>query len=146
MAAVAAVPGLGRRHRLPHRQVGQWIPGRAILASAGAPGIRDAGGSGAAGLLRSRREDAGRLPRWLPGVLGTLPPGRWQLLPRRPMPAPADLEPPVVRGLPVGLHGRAVGVAADRAVGAGARRRSEEQTSELQSLMRLSYAGFCLQI
>src|SRR3546814_2991071 len=45
MAAVAAVPGLGRRHRLPHRQVGQWIPGRAILASAGAPGIRDAGGS-----------------------------------------------------------------------------------------------------
>src|SRR3546814_3177795 len=122
-----------------------------------APGIRDAGGSGAAGLLRSRREDAGRLPRWLPGVLGTLPPGRWQLLPRRPMPAPADLEPPVVRGLPVGLHGRAVGVAADRAVGDGARRRtarwpavrrrhakSEEHTSELQSLMRISYAVFCL--
>src|SRR3546814_5569133 len=112
---------------------GQGIPGRGCLASAGAPGIRGAGGSGAAGLLRSRREDAGRLPRWLPGVLGTLPPGRWQLLPRRPMPAPADLEPPVVRGLPVGLHGRAVGVAA----------RSEEHTSELQSLMRISYAVFC---
>src|SRR3546814_6899677 len=119
MAAVAAVPGLGRRHRLTHRQVGQLIPGRAILASAGAPGIRDAGGSVAAGLLRSRREDAGRLPLWLPGVLWTLPPGRCQLLPRRPMPAPADLEPPVVRGLPVGLHGRAVGVAADRAVEIG---------------------------
>src|SRR3546814_4162460 len=26
----------------------------------------------------------------------------------------------------------------------GARRRSEEHTSELQSLMRISYAGFCL--
>src|SRR3546814_9401507 len=29
--------------------------------------------------------------------------------------------------------------------GVGARRRSEEHTSELQSLMRISYAVFCLQ-
>src|SRR3546814_9825707 len=37
--------------------------------------------------------------------------------------------------------------AGDRAVGPGARRivmRSEEHTSELQSLMRISYAVFCL--
>src|SRR3546814_10621328 len=31
-----------------------------------------------------------------------------------------------------------------RAVGGGAGRRSEEHTSELQSLMRISYAVFCL--
>src|SRR3546814_1268173 len=33
---------------------------------------------------------------------------------------------------------------ADRAVRAAARSRSEEHTSELQSLMRISYAVFCL--
>src|SRR3546814_5351717 len=32
----------------------------------------------------------------------------------------------------------------DRAPGAQSRRRSEENTAELQSLMRISYAGFCL--
>src|SRR3546814_5435395 len=32
----------------------------------------------------------------------------------------------------------------DRRRGEGARRRSEEHTSELQSLMRISYAVFCL--
>src|SRR3546814_4014402 len=32
----------------------------------------------------------------------------------------------------------------DRAIGTGRRRRSEEHTSELQSLMRISYAVFCL--
>src|SRR3546814_2916553 len=31
-----------------------------------------------------------------------------------------------------------------RAVGSGAKHRSEEHTSELQSLMRISYAVFCL--
>src|SRR3546814_8051243 len=31
-----------------------------------------------------------------------------------------------------------------RSVGGGAARRSEEHTSELQSLMRISYAVFCL--
>src|SRR3546814_10639808 len=47
----------------------------------------------------------------------------------------------------VGLH-QAVGFAADRApvdgVLAQVVRRSEEHTSELQSLMRISYAVFCL--
>src|SRR3546814_10368171 len=40
----------------------------------------------------------------------------------------------------------ALAVAPDRGAGAGEgnRTRSEEHTSELQSLMRLSYAGFCL--
>src|SRR3546814_10011613 len=33
---------------------------------------------------------------------------------------------------------------ASRAAGAGAGERSEEHTSELQSLMRISYAVFCL--
>src|SRR3546814_5375451 len=37
---------------------------------------------------------------------------------------------------------RAAGAAPER--GAGPRGRSEEHTSELQSLMRISYAGFCL--
>src|SRR3546814_2038918 len=41
------------------------------------------------------------------------------------------------------LPGGGEGAAARRA-GTGARRRSEEHTSELQSLMRSSYAVFCL--
>src|SRR3546814_2584458 len=48
---------------------------------------------------------------------------------------------------PVAAAGPALGVvAADRAGGrprVGARQRSEEHTSELQSLMRVSYAVFC---
>src|SRR5690606_26451296 len=38
------------------------------------------------------------------------------------LPGPADLEPPVVRGLPVGLHRRAVAALAPRPAPAGARR------------------------
>src|SRR3546814_2737679 len=41
----------------------------------------------------------------------------------------------------VGQHGR---YAAFEEAGFDARRRSEEHTSELQSLMRISYAVFCL--
>src|SRR3546814_3420351 len=39
---------------------------------------------------------------------------------------------------------RVGGVAMGDAVGEGVRERSEEHTSELQSLMRISYAVFCL--
>src|SRR3546814_1683834 len=56
----------------------------------------------------------------------------------------ARLPVPVVRvdqrsvGRPFGLHD-------DRRAAVGAALRSEEHTSELQSLMRISYAVFCLQ-
>src|SRR3546814_7869753 len=47
-----------------------------------------------------------------------------------------------------GKHGRAIGQGASRPDGKATRRsrqqRSEEHTSELQSLMRISYAVFCL--
>src|SRR3546814_3403502 len=48
--------------------------------------------------------------------------------------------------LVVDLVERVAGLAAQRAegVGIGAAFRSEEHTSELQSLMRISYAVFCL--
>src|SRR3546814_3631406 len=42
-----------------------------------------------------------------------------------------------------GLHRRGVG-AQNLAAAVGRRARSEEHTSELQSLMRISYAVFCL--
>src|SRR3546814_8053145 len=59
------------------------------------------------------------------------------------------LEPPVVPRLSVALHDAAGGAAAAaQAAGGGAdgglALRSEEHTSELQSLMRISYAVFCL--
>src|SRR3546814_8226476 len=41
-------------------------------------------------------------------------------------------------------HARAGGLAAEHVVGLDGLRRSEEHTSELQSLMRISYAVFCL--
>src|SRR3546814_10828105 len=53
---------------------------------------------------------------------------------RRAMAAPMPREPPVTR---------AVRPARGREAGMG-RLRSEEHTSELQSLMRISYAVFCL--
>src|SRR3546814_4223678 len=54
-------------------------------------------------------------------LLGGIPPDRGS----RPAPRPADAPGKVVAG-------------------AGAPARSEEHTSELQSLMRISYAVFCL--
>src|SRR3546814_7870800 len=42
------------------------------------------------------------------------------------------------------LAGGILVIAAGRAKRPGAAPRSEEHTSELQSLMRISYAGFCL--
>src|SRR3546814_2097098 len=48
--------------------------------------------------------------------------------------ADGDLQHPRAEGVPVGAHG----------VLRGADGRSEEHTSELQSLMRISYAVFCL--
>src|SRR3546814_3170138 len=39
---------------------------------------------------------------------------------------------------------RAVDIGVDKRIGAVDRARSEEHTSELQSLMRISYAVFCL--
>src|SRR3546814_3631102 len=67
----------------------------------------------------------------------------WAVAPRRPQQVRSQ-------GLPgdVGLSGAAA-VVRDRGAGARGRtrddrRRSEEHTSELQSLMRISYAVFCL--
>src|SRR3546814_1631162 len=54
---------------------------------------------------------------------------------RRPLPAPVHGRGRARAGLHAGLAGR-------HALAAG--RRSEEHTSELQSLMRISYAVFCL--
>src|SRR5690606_22547835 len=107
VAPFAAVPGLGRGHRLPARQGPSRggggrhptaLPRTAHLAAAAAVGLRHAGGGAAAVLLRGGRQAARRLSRRLPGVLGTLPGRRRQLLPGRRLPGPADLEPPVVRG------------------------------------------------
>src|SRR3546814_7621440 len=56
---------------------------------------------------------------------------------RHPRPRPAERQAPVSGGLSDG-----VGEAVDSA--AGEAPRSEEHTSELQSLMRISYAVFCL--
>src|SRR3546814_7141091 len=42
------------------------------------------------------------------------------------------------------MAGGAVGASAARTAGAARQARSEEHTSELQSLMRISYAVFCL--
>src|SRR3546814_8219569 len=72
--------------------------------------------------------------------------------------APGAPDPPPARGdLPVGLrrrrrrHGGTAAVHRRRIAGRGIRAegpaaplRSEEHTSELQSLMRISYAVFCL--
>src|SRR3546814_1768726 len=52
---------------------------------------------------------------------------------------PLDLLPPDATTLFLGLHN-----GAPRFVAASPAPRSEEHTSELQSLMRLSYAVFCL--
>src|SRR3546814_9847977 len=48
---------------------------------------------------------------------------------------------PEIRGV---LHGRSTEYAAGWPEDVRCRRRSEEHTSELQSLMRISYAVFCL--
>src|SRR3546814_2473948 len=47
-------------------------------------------------------------------------------------------------GLVVGSDGQAAAVLRHRVAASSAVSRSEEHTSELQSLMRISYAGFCL--
>src|SRR3546814_4546441 len=77
------------------------------------------------------RPDAALCRRRWPGHLGTLP-----------LPNLALREAG-------GLPGAAAAAAAERSAGAAdpapwPRRRSEEHTSELQSLMRISYAVFCL--
>src|SRR3546814_6766653 len=60
---------------------------------------------------------------------------------------PADILPqlftPFVTGRPDGL-GLGLAIASDIMRGFGGTLRSEEHTSELQSLMRISYAVFCL--
>src|SRR3546814_8238135 len=58
-----------------------------------------------------------------------------------PTAQPLDLPPARHRGLPRRRHERAAVVAVRERRRA---RRSEEHTSELQSLMRISYAVFCL--
>src|SRR3546814_1359864 len=78
-------------------------------------------------LARPRRLRPGlrhRLFRWLPGP-----------------PHEADL---AARALPRPDRRQAAGRLADRHAGGDAADRSEEHTSELQSLMRISYAVFCL--
>src|SRR5690606_9770937 len=128
LAAVSAVPGLRRGHRLPagpgpapgrdRRRPGQ-VPRRTLLATAGAAAVRHGGRGRAAVLLRSRGEAARRLPRRFPRVLGSLPAWRPGLLRAGGLPGPADLEPPVVRSLPVGLHRRVVAALAPRPAPAG---------------------------
>src|SRR3546814_7532928 len=66
--------------------------------------------------------------------------GSWSWA-RRVIDRDSDLHPPFCRrGLLVGANGGAV----DHLDGAVVGGRSEEHTSELQSLMRISYAVFCL--
>src|SRR5690606_18963499 len=117
LAAVAAVPGLRHGYRLPAgprpapagpRHRARRLHRHPLPAAAAAAGVRHGGGGGAPVLLRGGRAVARRLPRGLSRVLGALPPGRRQLLRCRWLPGPADLEPPVVRRLPVGIHGGAV--------------------------------------
>src|SRR3546814_4433904 len=71
--------------------------------------------------------------------------------PRRPAPGATDAPAPAMRQAPGGLFQPRVGILLDRqaeeipgALHMRRQRRSEEHTSELQSLMRISYAVFCL--
>src|SRR5690606_17860824 len=99
------------------------LHGRTLAAPAAAAGGGDAGGGAAAVLLPGAGQPLRRLPRRIPRVLGPLPGRRRRLLQRRRrLPGAADLEPPVVRGLPVVLHPRAVAAAAIRAARPGAAR------------------------
>src|SRR3546814_8312261 len=52
--------------------------------------------------------------------------------------------PSIANGIVSGGPQLGAGAAAGTAIAAGATIRSEEHTSELQSLMRISYAVFCL--
>src|SRR5690606_3944202 len=92
------------------------------LAPAGAAAVRHGRGRRAAVLLRGGGEAARRLPRRLPRVRGPLPAWRPGFLRPAGLPGPADLEPPVVRRLPVGLCRRAVAAVAPRPAAAGMRR------------------------
>src|SRR3546814_4971034 len=87
--------------------------------------------------LGQRREPVlERVMRELPGVGSQI--ARHLIGSRRQMTAPVDLEVTGrarVRALGIGAGGR-IQVLLDR--------RSEEHTSELQSLLRISYAVFCL--
>src|SRR5690606_38710621 len=141
VAAVAAVPGLGRGHGLPAgprkarcrgRERARALPRTALVAAAGAARVRDAGGGAAAVVLRGGGEAAERVPRRLPGVLGPLPRRRRKLLPGRRLPGAADLEPPVVRRLPLGLHRGPVAAAAPRPGGDRARRRPPRRPARLR--------------
>src|SRR3546814_9383790 len=85
---------------------------------------RNRRGRGAAGpRSRARRRDAGDLALW-------------------PPPLETGAEPQHRRAEPRGRNGDRGPPAGDPV---GDRGRSEEHTSELQSLMRISYAVFCLQ-
>src|SRR3546814_3308012 len=84
--------------------------------------------------LRAARHGRGRHGRGRPGALGMDGAGdrvddAWRTAPR-----PDEL-----------VDVLAAGAAGTRGVADGIVARSEEHTSELQSLMRLSYAVFCLQ-
>src|SRR3546814_3446452 len=81
------------------------------------------------GNLQGNHEPTARLPR-RPRHLGAL---------RRGLPRPCAA---VLGGARAPIAGAGRRGAADR--DPGAHRRSEEHTSELQSLMRISYAVFCL--
>src|SRR3546814_10081100 len=93
----------------------------AVRAASGSGGARDAAALDAC-LLVDRRDRACRdVERAAHGTAG-----------RR------------ARLLRLALGGRRIAVAAARGAGRVHRRRSEEHTSELQPLMRISYAVFCL--
>src|SRR3546814_6278022 len=91
---------------------------------------------------------ARRRPRNRPGGDATAPRARGLALVQC---GKTGLERPLrtdIEGIRYGRHSAAgdegSGGQAARHVRMGARRRSEEHTSELQSLMRISYAVFCL--
>src|SRR5690606_9992880 len=101
-------PGRDRRPPMALRRIAQPAP-------AAAAGIRHAGGGAAADLLPDYR--AIRLHRQLRALLPAL--RRPRAVPRRPVHAYADLEPPVVPGLPVALHPGVAGGGFTAAMGAG---------------------------
>src|SRR3546814_2000142 len=71
------------------------------------------------------------------------PPYLWAVAQGAGTPRPFATTP--LSGGPVGPSPRSACAGCGRLAGSLARRRSEEHTSELQSLMRISYAVFCLQ-
>src|SRR3546814_18251608 len=109
------------------------------------------GGGNQGGALHGPPQSRGQRPAPAQGVDivgGAQPGGGLQLVvQRRSQPLRRIVQPAPVDGETLaGIDDPAAGAEVAGAVGDGAvdRHRSEEHTSELQSLMRISYAVFCL--